>query len=483
MRALKAHNNSKMKHSQFLAVCLLIILVASSCTREEDGLVPARFSQTGEIFTDDFIGLGTNFYFPYLGAKPDVFSVDGDEGYESDASIRIDVPNANDPSGNFAGAIFRIDGAGRDLVDYDALTFWAKASQAVTINEFGFGQNFLGDEFRVVKSGVELTTNWKQYIIPIPDPSKLTQERGVFQFAAGGIGPEGQEVGYTFWVDELKFERLGTVAQPRPAILGGLDLVETGFIGGKTAVTGFTQTFNLATGANSTVIATPAYFDFASSNQNVATVDELGVIAIVGEGSARITATIGGVQAAGSKTIQSQGEFVFAPDPTAPAADVISIFSDVYQDVPAALISNFGDFQTSTLTVLEINGDSVLNYQSVNFFGIVTNGEVPTIDASQMTNLHMDILITDNLPSGAFLELQLRNIGPNGTIETNQFTGQPTGDDTEIRTRPTLSTDQWISVDFDITGLADRSAIGQIVFVSPDQGPNSFYVDNIYFSK
>jgi hypothetical protein len=31
-------------------------------------------------------------------------------------------------------------------------------------------------------------------------------------------GPENGN-GYTFWIDELKYEKLGTVAQPRPAIL------------------------------------------------------------------------------------------------------------------------------------------------------------------------------------------------------------------------------------------------------------------------
>jgi hypothetical protein len=30
-------------------------------------------------------------------------------------------------------------------------------------------------------------------------------------------GPENGN-GYTFWIDELKYEKLGTVAQPRPAI-------------------------------------------------------------------------------------------------------------------------------------------------------------------------------------------------------------------------------------------------------------------------
>ena len=103
----------------------------------------ATLGKTGEIFTDAPIGLGSDFYFPFLGSKATAWSVDNNEGYESEASMRFDVPNANDPEGSYAGAIFRVDGAGRNLTEYDALTFWAKASQGVTIGEFGFGQDFL----------------------------------------------------------------------------------------------------------------------------------------------------------------------------------------------------------------------------------------------------------------------------------------------------------------------------------------------------
>jgi hypothetical protein len=43
------------------------------------------------------------------------------------------------------------------------------------------------------------------------DASKLTLEKGMF-------GTLKDQNGYTFWIDELKYEKLGTVAQPRPAI-------------------------------------------------------------------------------------------------------------------------------------------------------------------------------------------------------------------------------------------------------------------------
>jgi hypothetical protein len=51
--------------------------------------------------------------------------------------MRFDVPNVGDPLGAYSGAIFRTETA-RDLSGYDALTFWAKGTQAGLINEIGF---------------------------------------------------------------------------------------------------------------------------------------------------------------------------------------------------------------------------------------------------------------------------------------------------------------------------------------------------------
>ena len=51
----------------------------------------------------------------------------------------------------------------------------------------------------------------------------------------------------------------GTIAQPRPAILGGVDEVQETFIGNSFVISG-TQTFNLGSGLNQTVSAAPSYF-------------------------------------------------------------------------------------------------------------------------------------------------------------------------------------------------------------------------------
>ena len=98
-----------------------------------------------------------SFYLPFGGSRFDAASFDG-EGYESEYSIRVDVPNADDPNGNYAGAILRVDGAGRDLSGYDALTFYAKASRGVNIGSVGFGLDFIDDKFEVSASDLSLAT-------------------------------------------------------------------------------------------------------------------------------------------------------------------------------------------------------------------------------------------------------------------------------------------------------------------------------------
>ena len=161
------HTNIKKQ----LVVVLLMVLYYS-CERElSDDVTLSTFPSTAEIFTDAPVGLGSDFYFPFADSKLDAFSVDNEVGFESSASFRVDVPNSNDPTGSYAGAILRIDGAGRDLSKYDALTFYAKASQGVTVDAVGFGQDFSENKYQVSSSSLSVGTQWKKIIIPIPDPS------------------------------------------------------------------------------------------------------------------------------------------------------------------------------------------------------------------------------------------------------------------------------------------------------------------------
>jgi hypothetical protein len=467
--------NGLFKHPKntLLAVSMLVLLTA--CEREvSDQVAFATFPSNPEVFIDGFSG-GLE-YLPFDGSKLNAFSVDTDEKYAGTASMRFDVPNFGDPSGSFAGAVFP-DMGGRDLSDYDALTFWARASQAVSVNEIGFGVDFGENKYRVNLPNLRLGTGWAKYTIPIPDPFELVAEKGMFFYAAGPIDGDG----YTFWIDELQFERLGTLGQPKPAIFNGEDRVETTFLDVELPITGLTQTFNLASGGNQTVSAAPAYYDFSSSDIEVARVSESGIISIVGTGTATITALLGGVKAEGSLTVEVGGRFQTAPVPPArDPADVISVFSDAYANVPVEYYNGFfiPDGQTTQGGAdINIGGDNVIRYTDLNFVAIKT---LNTVNASSMTHYHLDVLVEDTqIGPGDFLRILLVDAGPDNII------GTP--DDTEASVEfdgDTLVSRSWVSLDIPLSEFSGLNTgnLALYFFVS-DATISNILVDNIYFYR
>jgi hypothetical protein len=417
--------------------------------------------------------MGTNFYFPFVGdgAKPDVFSVDENEGYESEASIRFDVPDADDPGGGFAGASFVVDGAARNLTEYNALTFWGKASQSATIGTMGFGQ-----QFQATITDLSFTTNWQKFVIPIPDPSKLTEVETVFLFAAGGIGPVGEQVGYTFWIDELKYENSPTVAQPLARIFNGNDESITAINGSTIPVSGVNVLYNVD-GFDVSVNTAAAYLDFTSSDPTVATVDETGTIVVLQEGTTVITATLGeeAADVRGSVAVTSTGEFDAAPTPpTRDASDVVSVFSDAYENVQVDNYNGFFEFATTQGGVVTIGNENVISYTDLNFVSINMFNS-PDVDASAMTTVHVDINVREPVGGGDFLRFQL--INNNGPSETSGAVNL--GDYSPLRQ------DEWVSYDIplsDFEGLGGTNDIDLIFFVS-DGTISNIYVDNVYFYR
>jgi hypothetical protein len=322
--------NQKNNYLKLTLLLSLVLLTNVSCERElSDDAVLSTFPKTAEIYTDDFVGMGSDFYKPYGGSKFTAFSVDTEEGYESNSSIRIDVPNSTDPEGAYAGGIFVIDGAGRNLTDFDALTFYVKASQGVTVGEFGFGEDFGENKFITTITNVGVGTNWTKITIPILDASKLLQERGMFRYAAGTTSTNG--FGFTLWIDEIKFEKLGTTNLLYPFILNGDDNSVDGFAGSNQIINGLGAVYSLANGQNVTINAAPSYFNFNVSNASVVSplaLNNLGQMftSVIGNtGSAVVTAQVGNTLAQGSLTINAVGAFPHAPIPITYQLDITMV--------------------------------------------------------------------------------------------------------------------------------------------------------------
>lgn len=456
---------------RFILLLSMGILIFSSCERDfSDDVEFAEFPANGDVFLDAFsAGLD---YFPFVdaGADPEAFSVETDKVFAGDAAMRFDVPSFGN---GFVGATFNTT-AKRDLSGFDALTFYAKASQSADINEIGFGiDGSTGNKYRVATQNLQVSTRWEKYIIPIPDASMLTNEVGLFWLAEGAENPD-DEGGYVLFFDEIQFEKLGTVAQPSPAIFSGEDLTQQTFTGSTITVTGLTQTFNLRSGENVTVLAAPSYFNFESSDIDVARVNELGEISVVGEGTVEITALLGGVLAEGSLTINASGSLQSAPTPTRQQADVKSIFSNAYaNETEINIAPGFGG-STTEVSISSSNRDDVLIYSNNNFTGIVFEN---TVDATELNFMHVDIYVQE---SGIEVGIQIRDFGPNQVVNTDETNGLPIEDDRDKRfTATSLVSGQWVSFDIPLDGdiATQKNNLGSIILTG---GPN-FILDNIYF--
>lgn len=444
---------------------LLLIIISVSCTHNTEGLDLATYPTTADVFIDGFTG--DLQYAAFGGSDVKAFDVDNEVTYKGTMSMKVAVPDVNDPKGAYAGGVY-YSKTGRDLSGYNCLTFWVKATKSATIDVVGFGNDLGANKYQVTIAGISVNTNWKKYYIPIPDPSKLKSEKGMFFFSEG---PE-DGLGYTFWIDEVKFEKIGTIAHPQPQILNGIDKTSTAFISVNVAMDGFTENFNLPNGTDQVINISSSYYEFNSSNNDVATVNEKGIVSVNGSGNSLITAKLGGVDAKGSLTINSSGEFVHATTPTVNAANVISLFSDAYTNVPVDFFNGYWEpYQTTKSSDFEVNGDHVLNYTNFNFVG---NGfSNPTIDASLMSHIHFDIFVPKGI-SGGQLKITLRDFGANGADGGN--------DDTNFsQTFTNLTAGAWNSFNIAIKGMANRKKLGMIIYENLSSSLTNFYADNIYF--
>ncbi|HPT31200.1 MAG TPA: hypothetical protein PLW67_05135 [Prolixibacteraceae bacterium] len=463
-----------MKERKYIysaTVLIALLLVAAGCERNVDELELATYPVTPEVFIDGFSsGL---YYSAYGTSKVTAFSVDNEVKYKGTSSMKFEVPDADDPNGSYVGGVFGTN-PGRDLSGYNVLTFWAKASQPATLNEVGFGNDMGESKYQVTLSNVALNSNWMKFYVPFPDPSVLKQERGMFFY---GASPKDGK-GYTFWIDEVQFEKLGTIAHPTAGIFNGQEVVKDKAESGETfPIADLYASFNLPTGIDQKVGLSKSYFTFTSSNPSVATVNDSAVSRVVSSGSAVITAKVGNISASGSLKINSIGQPVGpaepARTPTVDSKNVISLYSNAYTNVPVDTWNTHWQYSTAENQFIKIQQNDVIRYRNLNFVGIEFSSQ--PVNAGSMTYFHMDIWTPDVTTSKVF-KIMLVDFGANGVYGGN--------DDSSHEysvTSPELSTQKWISLDIPLsrfTGLTGKSHLGQMV-LSGDL-PN-VYVDNVYF--
>ena len=477
----------KNKFKYLIAMLIAIMIMAAGCERNTEQLpLATNYNTNPEVFMDGFSG-GLDY-----GAwgKVTNFDLDYNVKYRGSASMKFEVPNAGDPFGTTAGGIIQA-AAGRDLSGYNALTFWAKATESDTLTTIGFGSSSVkgvSDEtYKVTLSNLVLSTAWTKYYILIPDPSKLTHEKGMFYY---WVDPRKGGQGFTFWIDELKFENLGTIAHITPgSIYSGQDVTLNNVENGDYQLPDFTATYNLPTGLNQTVTCKGSYLTLTSSNPSVASVNKPGKYTVNQKGSTLITAKLGEKSVKGSLLINSIGATVLpsaaAPEPTHAAADVVSIYSDKYVNATVDSYQPFWTWSGGGLTVdyttNAVNGNNFIRYSNYNDtynqkrVFVAISFETTPIDASKMTHLHMDVWVPDTSPNlNNKPTLNLEDWGANygGTSSTGTYTHSSS-----------LPVNQWVSLDVPLSAFTGLTGRAHLVHLILDNFPTVIYVDNIYFHK
>ncbi len=447
------------------ALALATFLLAGCSDRDLSELAPAPINTDGLVFDDDF-GTGVDFQFFGDGAVTGTLSIDNAEAALGDASLRLDVPGSDGWTGGaFVASDFR------NLSDYDALVFYAKSSVASSLNVAGMANdNTGGSRYDAERGDIPVGTDWSLVVVPIPDPARLTLERGLFYFAEATDATSGNEA-FTLWMDEVRFTRVGTILDPRPSMQ--TRSVDT-FVGSH--ITGQNTSVTFAVnGQDVTVSHNPAYFNYATSDSAVVVPGDGDVVA-VGGGTAIVTAKLDTVDAGGQITVSVLAPPADpAPAPTHAAGDVICLFSDVYDDVPVdtwrAEWSAVGAVED-----MDIDGDAVKSYTGLVYAGIEFTSSL--IDASDMTHFSLDVWA----PSGSVFRVKLVDFGPDGV-----FGG---GDDSEDElmfhalTDPVFEAGRWCTLDIPLANFVDLDAVtnlAQLVISSSDA--RTVFVDNVLFHR
>ena len=477
--------NIKFKYT--ITTLIVMMIMAAGCERNLDELpLATNYNADPEVFTDGFsAGLD---YFAW--GKVTNFSLDYTEKYSGTASMKFEVPNAGDPFGTTAGGVFQA-AAGRDLSAYNVLTFWAKASESDTLSTVGFGSSSIkgvSDEtYKVTLSDLIVSTTWTKYYILIPDPSKLTHEKGMFYY---WVDPRKGGKGFTFWIDELKYENLGTVAHIKAGtIFSGRDITLNNVENGDYKIPDLSATYNLPTGVNQTVNFPGTYLTLKSSNPTVASVDKPGTYTVINRGSTLITAKLGENIVKGSLLINSIGAPALpsteAPNPTHAVTDVVSIFSNKYVNATVDSYQPYWTWSGGGLTVdystNAINGNNIIRYSNYNDtynqnrVFVAISFETTPIDVSKMTHFHMDVWVPDTSPN-------LTN-KPTMTLEDWGANYGGTSSAGTYNHPASLPVNQWVSLDIPLSAFTGLTSKAHLVHLILDNFPTVIYVDNIYFHK
>jgi hypothetical protein len=158
-----------------------------------------------------------------------------------------------------------------------------------------------------------------------------------------------------------------------------------------------------------------------------------------------------------------------APTPTYPPANVISLFSNPYQNV--TVDTWMAPWSMAQVNDLQIAGNDTKRYDALNYAGVefLANNQ---LDVTSMTHFRVDFWS----PNLSTFKVKLVDFGANG-----QYAG---GDDSESELSYALPTEAWHTLEIPLssfTSLAALDHLSQLVFSGTPSGAGTVYIDNVLF--
>ncbi len=158
-----------------------------------------------------------------------------------------------------------------------------------------------------------------------------------------------------------------------------------------------------------------------------------------------------------------------APTPTYPESNVISLFSNPYQNV--AVDTWMAPWSAAQVTDLQLSGNDTKRYDALNFAGIEMLGN-NILDVTSMTHFRVDFW-SPNLNE---FKVKLVDFGGDG-----QYAG---GDDSESELSFVLPTESWHSLEIPLSSFNQLNSnlhIAQLILSGTPSGSGTVYIDNVLF--
>jgi len=415
------------------------------------------------IFDDNY---ATGVTFVGFGGSNNAVSIDNTVFKAGTASLKVVVP----ASGYTGGAL--VPAAPIDVSAYNAVTFWAKASAALSFDKVGFGNNTSDANYSVEYANIPITTTWQKFIIPIPDASKLTALSGLWHMAIG------TNAGASIWFDQIQYENItgGVIGTPTAAM--ATETVKKA-VGATFTANGIAITFPVNGTPEVLSALAPAYFTYSATPTGIVSFDGIGVGTALAPGTATITAKLGTVNVSGvlTLTVLSQSApTTLAPNPTVPAANVYSLFNSSQTYTDNTVDTWRTGWCNATLTdPFKIGAVGIKEYSALVFSG--TEFVAKEVDATTRKFFHVDVWT----PDMTSFSIKLVDFGPTG-IYAN-------GPVVEGLKTFTLTQGTWNSLEINVdslTALTTKGHIAQLLFVDNDNGGaggGTVFFDNVYFSS